>query len=112
LGLYLLVSKTGAKSWVLRVQVLGRRRDIGLGSIAELSLAEAREKARELRKVAKSGRDPIAARDKHKVRIPTFQAAAEACHEARAGLGKASRRRIPVVTQASRVPTPSSPLCG
>ena len=38
LGLYLLVSGTGAKSWVLRVQVQGRRRDIGLGSIAELTL--------------------------------------------------------------------------
>ena len=83
-GLYLLVSGTGAKSWVLRVQVHGRRRDIGLGSIAELDLAEARDKARELRKVAKSGRDPIAARDKAKAETPTFEAAAEACHEARA----------------------------
>lgn len=83
-GLYLLVSGTGAKSWVLRVQVHGRRRDIGLGSIAELHLAEARDKARELRKVAKSGRDPIAARDKAKAETPTFEAAAEACHEARA----------------------------
>jgi integrase len=82
-GLYLLVSKTGAKSWMLRVQVHGRRRDIGLGSIAELSLAEARDKARELRKIAKSGFDPIAARDKAKVIIPTFETAAEACHEAR-----------------------------
>lgn len=82
-GLYLLVSVTGAKSWVLRVQVRGRRRDIGLGSIAELDLAEAREKARELRKVAKSGRDPIAARDKAKAETPTFETAAEACHEAR-----------------------------
>jgi integrase len=82
-GLYLLVSGTGAKSWVLRVQVRGRRRDIGLGSIAELDLAEARDKARELRKVAKSGRDPIAARDKAKAETPTFEAAAEACHEAR-----------------------------
>lgn len=82
-GLYLLVSGTGAKSWVLRVQVQGRRRDIGLGSIAELTLAEARDRARELRKVAKAGRDPIAARDKAKVQIPTFEVAAEACHEAR-----------------------------
>jgi integrase len=81
LGLYLLVSKTGAKSWVLRVQVHGRRRDIGLGSIAELTLAEARDKARELRKIAKSGRDPIAARNAVKVTVPTFEAAADACHK-------------------------------
>lgn len=80
-GLYLLVSGTGAKSWVLRVQVHGRRRDFGLGSIAELTLEEARDKARELRKVAKSGRDPIAARDKAKSIVPTFEAAAETCHQ-------------------------------
>jgi integrase len=80
-GLYLLVSSSGAKSWVLRVQVHGRRRDIGLGSIAELSLEDARDKARELRKVAKSGRDPIAARDKATVIVPTFEVAAEACHK-------------------------------
>ena len=83
-GLYLLVSDTGAKSWVLRVQVRGRRRDIGLGSLAELSsLSDARDRSRELRKVAKSGRDPIAARDKAKVETPTFEAAAAACHEVR-----------------------------
>lgn len=82
-GLYLLVSDGGTKSWVLRVQVHGRRRDIGLGSTAELDLSEARDRARELRKVAKAGRDPIAARDKSKAQIPTFEAAAQACYEAR-----------------------------
>jgi integrase len=80
LGLYLLVSKTGAKSWMLRVQVHGRRRDIGLGSVAELTLADARDKSRQLRKIAKMGRDPIAARDKAKSATPTFEAAAAACH--------------------------------
>ena len=80
-GLYLLVSGTGAKSWLLRVQVRGRRRDIGLGSTAELTLEEARDKARELRKIAKSGGDPIAARDRAKVAVPTFEAAARACHK-------------------------------
>lgn len=90
-GLYLLVGPAGSKSWVLRYQFtspeqrnrheLGPRRDIGLGSIAELDLAEARNKARELRKVAKAGRDPIAARDREKMMVLTFAAAAEACHE-------------------------------
>lgn len=82
-GLYLLVSGSGAKSWMLRVQARGRRRDIGLGSLAELTLAEAREKAVQLRKVAKAGGDPIAARDKFKSVVPTFEVAAKACHEAR-----------------------------
>jgi integrase len=82
-GLYLLVSDTGARSWVLRVQVGGKRRDIGLGALSDASLLEAREKARELRKAARAGLDPIALRDKGKITIPSFKAAAEACHEAR-----------------------------
>ena len=79
-GLYLLVSGTGAKSWMLRVQVHGRRRDIGLGSMAQLTLEEARDKARQLRKIAKFGGDPIAARDKANVVVPTFETAAQDCH--------------------------------
>jgi integrase len=79
-GLYLLVSPTGAKSWIIRVQSNGRRRDIGLGSISDLSLEEAREKARELRKVARAGGDPIAARDKNDTAPPSFKDAAIACH--------------------------------
>ena len=82
-GLHLLVSSSGAKSWVLRVQVNGRRRDIGLGSTSILSIAEAREKAAALRKAAKLGRDPISERDKEKVAVPSFAEAAEACHQAR-----------------------------
>lgn len=82
-GLYLLVSGTGAKSWMLRVQSGGKRRDIGLGSLADATLEEAREKARVLRKVARAGHDPIAERDKSKTAIPTFKAAAEACQQAR-----------------------------
>ena len=83
-GLYLLVSNTGAKSWVLRVVQAGdKRRDIGLGALSDATLEEAREKARVLRKVAHAGGDPIAARDKAKCAIPTFKAAAEACQAAR-----------------------------
>ena len=36
-GLYLLVKPSGSKSWVLRVQRDGKRRDVGLGSLAALS---------------------------------------------------------------------------
>ena len=82
-GLYLLVTDTGARSWVLRVQVGGKRRDIGLGALSDATLEEAREKARILRKVARAGHDPIAMRDKAKLTIPTFKIAAEQCHEAR-----------------------------
>lgn len=84
-GLYLLTSPTGGRSWMLRIQVGGRRRDIGLGSASILTLGEARERARELRKAAKLGGDPIAVRDKERVAIPTFQEAVAACEEAKRG---------------------------
>ncbi|KRA81620.1 hypothetical protein ASD76_13945 [Altererythrobacter sp. Root672] len=60
----------------------GKRRDIGLGSLAALSLAEAREKAAELRKHALNGRDPIAERDRDNRPTPTFREATKDTHEA------------------------------
>jgi integrase len=79
-GLYLLVKDSGSRSWLLRVQVDGKRRDIGLGSASILSLADAREKALEYRKQAKAGLDPVAERKKAPVAIPTFEDAAKDCH--------------------------------
>lgn len=106
-GLYLLVKPSGARSWLLRIQQNGRRRDIGLGSVdldsrsAEgrrasdelpilsrrtLTLQEAREKASELRRFAVAGRDPLIERDKERRAVPTFEEAAKACHgELKAG---------------------------
>jgi len=43
-GLYLVVTKTGSKQWVLRTTVKGRRKDIGLGGYPSVSLAQVREK--------------------------------------------------------------------
>lgn len=81
-GLYLLVSTTGAKSWMIRVQQNGKRRDIGLGSAAALSLSEARQRAINLRKHALNGRDPIAERDRDKRPTPTFREATKDTHTA------------------------------
>lgn len=61
-GLYLKVAPTGARSWVLRVVVGGKRRDAGLGGFPDVSLAMARQTAREAREAIKKGVDPIAAR--------------------------------------------------
>lgn len=87
-GLYLLVSSHGGKSWMLRTMVqtgLGKKRkDIGLGGYPLYSLSEARESARQLRKVARAGGDPIAERDKDKQKSRTFRDAAIACHAAKA----------------------------
>lgn len=61
-GLYLQVLPTGARSWVLRVMVAGKRRDMGLGGFPDVTLAMARESARVARESIKSGIDPIAQR--------------------------------------------------
>lgn len=105
-GLYLLVKPTGARSWLLRVQVDGKRRDIGLGTVdmspraskgeespipipllqrKVLTLSDARAKAEILRVAAKSGLDPVAERDRERRSIPTFRLAAKAAHEALKG---------------------------
>ena len=79
-GLHLFISKPGRKSWVLRITVDGRRRDIGLGGYPSVSLARAREKAAEYRTAIAEGRDPVA--EKHAPAMPTFKEAAYAVHEA------------------------------
>ena len=79
-GLHLYISKAGRKSWVLRITVDGRRRDIGLGGYPSVSLARAREKATDIRAAIADGRDPVA--EKHAPSIPTFREAAHAVHEA------------------------------
>lgn len=80
-GLYLRVKPSGARSWVLRVQFQGRREDIGLGGYpADLTLTEAREKAAQLRKLARRGKNAREERDREKVVIPTFKEAMEKAH--------------------------------
>jgi integrase len=79
-GLYLKVDPSGAKRWIQRLMIEGKRRDIGLGSASLISLADAREKALENRKLARAGGDPLAAKKRSK-EVLTFKAAAEKVHE-------------------------------
>lgn len=80
-GLYLVVAPSGAKRWMLRTVVQGRRRDIGLGGLSLVSLAEAREKARSYRKTAREGGNPILERQRIQVAIaPTFEDLARTVH--------------------------------
>ena len=79
-GLYLIVDPSGAKRWVLRTVVMGKRRDIGLGGLSLVSLAEAREEAARLRKIARQNGDPLAERHKSKRVVPTFEQAAREVH--------------------------------
>jgi hypothetical protein len=83
-GLYLQVTPGGAKTWIFRFQIAGRRRDMGLGSATIFSLAEAREKARAARRLVAEGMDPIVrrqaeriARDLDAAKAMTFRDCAE-----------------------------------
>ncbi len=62
-GLRLVVKAAGGKSWVLRYQFAGKRRDMGLGSYPEVSLKAARLAVAQQRRLMASGTDPMAARD-------------------------------------------------
>ena len=72
-GLMLRVKATGARQWVQRLTIHGRRVDLGLGSVAVVSLADARRVAADNRAVARTGGDP------RRARVPTFAQAEQAC---------------------------------
>ena len=74
-GLYIEVQPSGSRSWVQRLAIQGRRREIGLGSFPLVSLDEARAEAFANRKLARAGGDPLA--EKRAAGVPTFAAAAE-----------------------------------
>lgn len=84
-GLYLRIGTSGAKSWIYRYRNGTKLHDLGLGNARDITLAEARDKARELRRSRINGVDPIAQRREAraqaallKARSITFQDAAEA----------------------------------
>jgi integrase len=81
-GLMLVVRDNGSRAWVLRYQIGGRRRDMGLGPYPEVGLADAREKALDARRLIKrDGKDPITERGRAKVK--TFKEAAKALIESK-----------------------------
>lgn len=80
-GLCLVVKPSGSRTWVLRMQLNGQRRDYGLGSAYDVSLADARTAAAELRRRVRDGFDPVVERQKARRIIPSFEAATRACHE-------------------------------
>lgn len=61
-GLQLRINPDGARSWVLRAMVNGKRRDMGLGGFPDVTLAQAKQLARDARALIQTGVDPIQAR--------------------------------------------------
>lgn len=92
-GLYLLVAASGSRSWVLRTLIKGKRCDLGLGSTTLVTLAEAREQALHLRRVARKGGDPLADRRQARRTVPTFEDAAQQVHTAHAAGFKSEKHR-------------------
>lgn len=90
-GLQLQVKQSGARSWILRAQIGAKRRDIGLGGYPDVTLASARERAREAKELIRQGIDPVEARKTARqaliaaqARQLSFSEAAAQCHAKKA----------------------------
>src|SRR5215831_18471188 len=112
-GLYLQIGKDGARSWVLRYQLRGHERMMGLGSAATFTLKEARERARLQRQLLADRIDPLvgkrAAEEAAKLaaaRKLSFREAAERYFDQHAGRWRPSHRDMFLTTlRAHAFPT-------
>lgn len=90
-GLLLRVMPTGSKQWILRTKSGSHRRDIGLGGFPDVTLSQARDRAREVKDKIRAGVDPVAERKAVRVALIqsqarglTFAEAAKQCHTVKA----------------------------
>ncbi|MBA3009731.1 MAG: integrase arm-type DNA-binding domain-containing protein [Proteobacteria bacterium] len=90
-GLLLVVSPSGARSWMVRTMVGDKRKSIGLGAYPENSLSLAQQKARVVKDLIEKGIDPIAEKKARKVALKkksmqtlSFSEAARQCHKKKA----------------------------
>lgn len=81
-GLALQISPTGSRSWVLRIAVGSKRREMGVGSYPSVTLAEARDKARVKRQMVEDGLDPVAERKADHARLVADQKTATTFEQA------------------------------
>jgi len=94
-GLWLVVSETGARKWIFRFTFSGHVTEMGLGNAA-VSLAAARDKAAEARKLVASGINPIEARreaERVAAGKPTFGKCADALLEAKSSEWRNEKHR-------------------
>jgi len=101
-GLWLIKRNKMAGKWILRLSIAGKRREMGLGRWPDVSISEAREAAKEARRVLRLGLDPIQEKAKQKFQVSclTVSDAVNGCFEARQaelkGEGKAGRWLSPL----------------
>lgn len=115
-GLYLYINDANARSWVLRIMVGDKRRHIGLGGYPDVTLAQARDKARAARDEVSRGIDPIVQRKALASQLraqqaadKTFEQAAQAYIEAHGDSWKNPKHRAQWVSTLS---TYTYPLVG
>lgn len=105
-GLWLHKRTVESGKWIQRLYIDGKRRDMGLGRLPDVSIAEARERAAQARKSLRDGSDPIQVRQSAKDRVHrlTVAEAIESCFRARQaelkGDGKAGRWMSPLTVHA------------
>lgn len=99
-GLYLVVDENGGKRWVYLFRLAGKRREMGLGPLRMVSLAQARDLASKARAMAAQGLDPVEARqatlpspEPAPRAAPTFADIAEAFMDDRAGEWRNAKHR-------------------
>jgi integrase len=107
-NLYLIVSETGARKWVLRFTWRGRAKEMGLGSATSVPLADAREKAASARRKIAQGVNPIESR-KRDGGIPTF---GEMADDVRETLSAGFRNEKHKAQWKSTLATYAAPLRG
>ena len=105
-NLYLIVSKTGAKKWVLRFTWRGRAKEMGLGSAFSVPLADAREKAAAARRKIARDLNPIEER-RRDGGVPTF---GELAGEVRESLSAGFRNEKHKAQWKSTLETYAAPL--
>ncbi|MER9462675.1 integrase arm-type DNA-binding domain-containing protein [Mesorhizobium sp. M0387] len=104
-GLGLQVKDTGARSWLLRISIGQRRREIGLGGYPDVTLAQAREKAREMRAAVDRGGDPAEQRRAAKRALMSAAASEITFDEAARRWHKSKRREYRNEKHAAQVLT-------
>lgn len=88
-GLYLQVIGSGARTWMLRAMMGGKRRDMGLGGFPDVTVAQAREKARAARDMLDRGIDPIEERRQARSALAASRAASKTFEDCVDGFMKA-----------------------
>src|SRR5438067_11984678 len=108
-GLYLRVAPGRSRGWIVRYKLHGRQHDLGLGGYPAVGLADAREKAADVRKLLASGADPIDERAQRRQAEPvqrqkamTLRDCAEAYLRSRAPGWRGGKREIQWLSILSR----------